>query len=131
MVLTPRRAAVGRRVYNMPVTIKGGNSGNRENALPPVPSEDGEYSYGTSPPRIVGEVVMKGGTSGNREDALPRIDVAFNRQVPQDTSGSTSRGMGSEVSVGVRVPLYSPNQKHLGDEHPLIPTRGRPDDSAV
>ena len=107
----------------MPVILKGsGVSGNRENTPAPIPSADGEYTYGASAPGIKGEVVMKGGTSGNREDALPRIDVAFNRQIEQDTSGG---------SAGSQIEWSQTTGNREGPKNPPVPNSGRPDDSAI
>ena len=107
----------------MPVIWKGsGVSGNRENSPAPVPSADGEYTYGGSAPSLPSTVVMKGGTSGNDSNYLPNTDVAFNRQNEQDTAGG---------SAGTNLQLSQCTGNREDPANPPVPESGRPDDSAV
>lgn len=107
----------------MPVVWSGSKaSGNRENTPATIPSADGEYSYGSSPPNIVGNVVMKGGTSGDDSNYLPNIDVAFNRAIPQNTAGG---------SAGSNIQLSQCTGNREGPANPPVPESGSPDDAAI
>lgn len=106
----------------MPVIMKGGTSGNREDSPPPVPTADGEYTYGAQSPSLPSTVVMTGGTSGNRENGLPEITVGFDRQGPQDTAGG---------SPGTNLQLSQCTGNREDPANPPVPESARPDDSAV
>ena len=106
----------------MTVIMKGGNSGNRESALPPVPTTDGEYSYPAQGASLSPGVDMDGANSGNREDALPNVTVSYNHQVPQNTASNESY---PDIQ-------YSQNTGNRDvDASPQVPNCGSPDDSAV
>ena len=107
----------------MPVVWKGsGVSGNRENSPAPVPSADGEFTYGASAPSNPSTVIMKGGTSGNREDGLPNISTSFNRQNPENTAGG---------SAGGNIQYSQTTGNREGAVEPPVPDSGSPNDAAV
>jgi hypothetical protein len=67
-------------------------------------------------------VVMKGGTSGDAGNYLPDVSVAYNRQVPQDTSSTSCP----------TDPQYCQNTGNReGPVNPPVPCNGTPDDTAV
>lgn len=107
----------------MGVIMKGGTSGNREDAIPSVPTKDGEYTYPKQAMSMPGTVNFDGATSGNREDALPSIvNVAFDRQEPQDTSKNVSY-------PNIQYTQTTGNRE--SDASPPVPNCATSDDSAA